>query len=101
LLYGGTKLKKILIILVIIFIIITTGCSPQEYEVNIEISTEDTGEVVGEGTYEAGKEVEIAAVPKEEYEFIKWEVDVEAISEEQVVIITVDESKEIKANFKK
>jgi len=94
-------LKKLLLILLIIliFIIITTGCSPQEYQVNIETAPEDAGEVVGEGTYEAGEEVELAAIPKEGYDFSSWEMDGEIVSEEQAFKITVDGNKNIRANF--
>lgn len=94
-------MKKTLIILVVIFIIITTGCSPQEYEVKIELAPEEAGEVVGQGTYEAGEEIELAAIPNEGYGFENWTTDEEVISEDQSFKITVDESKNIEAKFKK
>ncbi|MBG0765622.1 MAG: hypothetical protein H0S78_12240 [Tissierellales bacterium] len=94
-------MKKLLLILLIIliFIIITAGCSPQEYQVNIETSPEDSGEVVGEGAYEAGEEVELAAIPNEEYKFKNWTIDGEVIPEDKIYKITVDEDLDITANF--
>jgi hypothetical protein len=93
-------MKKLLLLILVSTYILAVGCT-KEYKVNIEKNIEEAGDVIGEGSYEANEEVEIAALPKEGYKFSNWEVDDEAISEEQVVIITVDENKEIKANFKK
>jgi flagellar hook-associated protein FlgK len=101
LLYGGTKLKKILVISVIILIILTTSCSSQEYEVNIETEPEDAGEVIGGGTYEVGEKVELIAIPKEGHDFSSWEMDGEIVSEEQAFKITVDSDKNVRANFKR
>ncbi|HKL44312.1 MAG TPA: hypothetical protein VJ892_03465 [Candidatus Absconditabacterales bacterium] len=93
-------MKKSLIILITFILILSTiGCSSQEYEVNIEVAPEGAGEVVGEGIYESGEEVEIAAFPNQGYDFSGWEIDGEIVSEDQSLKITVDESKNIKANF--
>ncbi|MFO7888118.1 MAG: hypothetical protein R6U59_07355, partial [Eubacteriales bacterium] len=93
-------MKKIVIILVIIIITITTGCSPQEYEVKIDIAPEDSGEVVGVGTYEQGEKVKLAAISKEEYDFFSWEIDGEIVSEDQILEIAVEENIKITGNFK-
>jgi len=94
-------LKKILIIIAIILILAITGCSPQEYEVNIEVEPEDAGEVIGGGTYKAGEEVKLAAIPKEGYEFLNWEIDGEKFSEEKNIELNIDERNiKIKANYK-
>jgi hypothetical protein len=93
-------LKKLLIIIAIILILTITGCSSQEHEVNIEIAPENSGEIVGDGIYEAGEEVEIAAIPNEEYKFKNWTIDGEVISEDKIYKITVDEDLNITANFK-
>jgi hypothetical protein len=94
-------LKKKLITTILITLLISfTGCSQQEYQVQIETAPEDSGEIIGEGAYEEGKEVELAAIPKEGYDFSSWEMDGEIVSEDQTFKITVDESKNIKANFK-
>ncbi|MFO7887320.1 MAG: hypothetical protein R6U59_03300 [Eubacteriales bacterium] len=93
-------MKKLIFLILASSVILTVGCTT-EYDINIEKNIEEAGEVIGEGNYELEEEVEIAAVPKEGYEFVNWEVDGEGISEEQVIIITIDENKEIKANFKK
>jgi hypothetical protein len=92
-------LKKILLTISIILILTITGCSPQEYEVNIKIESEDVGEVVGEGTYEAGEEVELAAIPNEEYEFENWTINGEVISEDKIYKMIVNEDLDITANF--
>ncbi len=91
--------KSLMITTLIIFIITITGCSPQEYEVNIEVESEDVGEVVGEGTYEAGEEVELAAIPNEEYEFENWTINGEVISEDKIYKMIVNEDLDITANF--
>jgi len=93
-------MKKLIFLILASILILTVGCTT-EYDINIEKNIEEAGEVIGEGNYELEEEVQIAAVPKEGYKFINWEVDDEAISEEQIVIITVNENNEIKANFKK
>ncbi|MFW5890811.1 MAG: InlB B-repeat-containing protein [bacterium] len=94
-------MKKILIVLSIIFIIITTGCSPQEYEVNIEVEPEGAGKVVGEGKYEAGEEMELAAISKEGYDFTNWEVDGEIVFENQILDNNIEEEYNFVANFEK
>ncbi|HCX03510.1 MAG TPA: hypothetical protein DHM42_03420 [Clostridiales bacterium] len=94
-------MKKLLIIIAIILILTITGCSPQEHQVNIDVSPKDSGEVVGEGTYEAGEEVELAAIPKEGYDFSSWEMDGKELSRSKAFKIAVDGDKNIKANFKK
>ena len=94
-------MKKILVISVIILIILTTSCSSQEYEVNIETEPEDAGEVIGGGTYEVGEKVELIAIPKEGHDFSSWEMDGEIVSEEQAFKITVDSDKNVRANFKR
>jgi len=96
----GEDMKKLIFLILASLVILTVGCTT-EYDINIEKNIEEAADVIGEGSYEANKEVEIAALPKKGYKFSNWEVDDEVISEEQVVIITVDENKEIKANFKK
>ena len=94
-------MKNRIITILIILLLSVAGCSPQEYEVKIELAPEEAGEVVGQGTYEAGEEIELAAIPNEGYGFENWTTDEEVISEDQSFKITVDESKNIKANFKK
>ena len=99
--YGGSILKNRIITVLIILLLSVAGCNPQEYEVKIELAPEEAGEVVGQGTYEAGEEIELAAIPNEGYGFENWTTDEEVISEDQSFKITVDESKNIKANFNK
>jgi hypothetical protein len=95
-------LKKILTITIAIILTLTiTGCSPQEYEVNIEIAPEEAGEVVGQGTYEEGEEVKLAALPKEGYEFANWTIDEEIISEDNIHKMTINEDLNLTANFDK
>ena len=95
-------MKKILTITIAIILTLTiTGCSPQEYEVNIEIAPEEAGEVVGQGTYEEGEEVKLAALPKEGYEFANWTIDEEIISEDNIHKMTINEDLNLTANFDK
>jgi hypothetical protein len=95
-------MKKSLMITTLIILIITIiGCSPQEYEVNIELAPEDSGEVVGEGAYEAGEEVELAAIPNEGYEFENWTIDEEVISDDKIHKMPIDEDLNLTANFKR
>jgi hypothetical protein len=91
--------KKLLIIILIALLISLIGCSPQEYEVNIEIAPEEAGEVVGQGTYEEGEEVKLAALPKEGYEFANWTIDEEIISKDNIHKMTVDKNLVLTANF--
>jgi hypothetical protein len=93
--------KKLLIIILIALLISLIGCSPQEYEVNIEIAPEEAGEVVGQGTYEEGEEVKLAALPKEGYEFANWTIDEEIISEDNIHKMTINEDLNLTANFDK
>jgi hypothetical protein len=92
------KKKQILITLIILLITIT-GCSQQEYEVNIEVAPENSGQVVGEGTYVVGEEVNLVALPNEEYKFKNWTIDGEVIYEDNIHKMTVDKNLVLTANF--
>jgi|SRR6056297_487947 len=87
------NMRRSLITAILIALIITsTGCSSQEYEVKIELSPEEAGGVIGEGTYAAGEEVELAAIVSEGYDFSNWELDgISILTEDKLVSYIFDE----------
>ena len=93
-------MKKTLIITMLIILTLSfTSCTTKEYQVKLEVAPEDAGKLVGGGTYEAGEEVKLAAIPNTEYEFIGWSVDEEIISEEKVFRFKAQKDVDIKAEF--
>ncbi|OWZ82715.1 InlB B-repeat-containing protein [Natranaerobius trueperi] len=77
----------------------TTGCAPEEYEVNVQANPEEAGEVTSEGTYEEGEEVKVEAKSKEGYEFEGWYRDEEQVSQDQEYEFEIEDNKKLVANF--
>ncbi|MFP4142029.1 MAG: PKD domain-containing protein [Thermoplasmata archaeon] len=73
----------------------------EEYE--LEVDTQGEGEVKIEPeleSYQVGEEVELTAIPEEGWEFAEWTGDIEAnYTEDDQITITMDEDKNITANF--
>jgi predicted transcriptional regulator len=93
--------KKLLIIILIALLISLIGCSPQEYEVKIKLKSEKAGKIVGEGTYKAGEEIGLAALPNQGYEFANWTINEEVISKDNIHKMTINEDLNLTANFDK
>jgi len=95
-------LKKIIITLALILTLIGTSCSHEdekEYEVNVHLESEEAGEVIGEGTYEEGKEVELAAKSNQGHDFSSWSINGETVSEDKIYRFKIQENVDIKAEF--
>ena len=73
-------------------------------EHDLEVDVEGQGETIPEKgirTYQDGTEVVVEAIPDEYWGFSHWEGNVpEEKSEEEMIIITMDDDKEIEANFR-
>lgn len=77
---------------------------PREYELNVEIIGDGSGDVKQElivsphaKEYPYGSKIELTAVADENSEFVEWSGDIQ--SEEDVVEIEMDENKNVKAKF--
>ncbi|ACB85140.1 InlB B-repeat-containing protein [Natranaerobius thermophilus] len=77
----------------------TTGCSPEEYEVEVRAEPEGTGRISGEGVYEEGEEVTVKAEPEEGYEFLGWAVDGDTVSEDKNYTFEINDDKQLEAVF--
>ena len=75
------------------------GEKTNEYEVEVQAYPEDAGKISGEGTYEEGEKVELEAVSKEGYEFKKWHLEGEDISEDKKYNFTMEKDKKLQAVF--
>ncbi len=75
---------------------------PMSYTLTLLVEPEEGGEVVGEGTYLPGDEIEVDAIPNENWEFINWtDLDGNVVSEEPANLITMpDADLTLIANFR-
>jgi len=87
-----------LIILAAIFI---TGCTPEQYEVSLEVNPEGAGIVTGEGNYEEGEKVTVEVEGEDGYEFKKWIEDGEKASSISSYEFEVDEDRKLIAEFER
>ena len=80
---------------------IEIGYTLKRYKITVSVgSNNDTGTVRGGGTFELGKNTTIAAIPKDGYQFKKWD-DNSIENKSPVRIITIEGNKKYKAFFEK
>lgn len=91
--------KKIIYLIVLIFTLLFAAACGVEYEVNVEIESEEIGEVIGAGSYSNKEEVTIEAVPKEGYAFDKWVENDEIISLSKELQFKIKEDRNLTAVF--
>ncbi|ACB84628.1 InlB B-repeat-containing protein [Natranaerobius thermophilus] len=113
---SGRKLVYLVIVIsLMVLTVFVTGCTqekkagdeqakqdedePNEYKVEVQANPEEAGEITGEGTYEEGEKVELEAVSKEGYEFKKWHLEGEDISEDKKYNFTMEKDKKFQAVF--
>ncbi len=86
------------------FLFLTTGCEdePALYTLTVSVSPPDGGDAEGQGDYEEGEEVLLAAVANEGYEFISWtDAEGDVLStESDFVYMMPSEDVELTANFR-
>lgn len=76
----------------------STSPEPERMELTTSVDPDGSGSVNPEGgTYEAGTEVELFAVPAEEWEFVNWKGDITSV--ENPVLVTMNSPKHITAHF--
>jgi len=86
-----------------LFFIITVlvACAPVEYEVNLELATDKGGTVSGEGLYEENEEVTVRAEAEQGYVFTAWKEDGEKVSTDQSYQFTINNDRELVAEFER
>jgi len=92
------KLFPQIFLLIIAAALLFPGCA-SEYEVKLELATDDGGKLSGEGLYEEGEEVTVRAEADEGYEFIAWFEAGEKVSEQEEYIFNIEENRELAAKF--
>ncbi|MBP5413613.1 MAG: SUMF1/EgtB/PvdO family nonheme iron enzyme [Bacteroidales bacterium] len=65
-------MKKIFLVMVSLLILISTGCR-KEYRIEVKSGYEPFGTVAGSGNFAKGTILEIAAIPSDGCEFLKWD----------------------------
>ena len=65
-------MKKIFLVMVSLLILISTGCR-KEYRIEVKSGYEPFGMVSGSGNFAKGTILEIAAIPSDGCEFLKWD----------------------------
>lgn len=78
---------------------ITVTYSTTQFEITAEADPEYGGIVTGAGTYAAGSEVTLTAIPETGYDFINWTYDGEEVSTNASYTFVVDEPKMFVAHF--
>ena len=72
----------------------------ETYEITVTANPPEGGQVTGGGTYEAGADVTITAVPNSEYEFINWTENDEVVSTDNSYTFIVTGDHVLVANFR-
>ena len=85
---------------IITAVLLLAGCAA-EYEVNLELASDKEGTVSGEGLYEEGDEVTVRAEAAEGYAFTAWEEDGEKVSTDQSYQFTINNDRELLAEFER
>ncbi|OWZ82718.1 leucine-rich repeat domain-containing protein [Natranaerobius trueperi] len=110
---GKRLIYLLLIICLSVSVAFMIGCAPEEkvedeqgigddlneYKVEVQADLEDAGEIIGEGTYERGEDVNLKVEPKEGFEFVSWEKNGDEIKEKSFEF-KIEEDTEVVANFR-
>ncbi len=95
------KNKTILYVTIIILVLLfSTGCQ-KTFDVNIEKSIDEGGEVKGDGTYNEDSEVVLQASENDRYRFTGWFKDDERLSSDNPYFFNAEKNINITAEFKK
>ena len=66
--------------------------SPEAYNLTLTANPPEGGEVIGAGSYPMGAQVEVQAIPTEEYIFINWTIEEDVVSIEESFVYTMPDS---------
>jgi hypothetical protein len=70
------------------------------YTINATSENESIGNVAGDGRYRKGSEATLTAIPKDGFEFLRWETPEGTLSNEKEFSFTVNDNYNIVARFK-
>ncbi len=86
--------------IIIAAVLLLPGCTA-EYEVKLNLASDEGGTVSGEGLYKEGDEVTVRAEAEEGYTFTAWKEDGEKVSTDQSYQFTINNDRELVAEFEK